>query len=73
MRLVLGEFCTEMARYGSRWASFVSACRTPHGAIPPIGGGEAASQPGVVPTVQTTSVKNTDDGVLRASWSAFWA
>ena len=50
-----------------------SACRAPNGAIPPFGGGEAASQAGVVPTVQTTSVKNADNGVLWAKWSAFWA
>ena len=41
--------------------------------FPPFGGGEAASQAGVVPTVQTTSVKNADNGVLWAKWSAFWA
>ena len=38
--------------------------------FPPFGGGEAASQAGVVPTVQTTSVKNADNGVLWAKWSA---
>ena len=50
-----------------------SACRTPNGAIPPFGGGEASSQAGVVATVQTTSVKNADNGVLRVRWSASWA
>ena len=50
-----------------------SACRAPNGAIPPIGGGEDASQPCVVPTVQTASTKNADNGLLWARWSAFWA
>ena len=27
----------------------------------------------VVPKVQTTSVKNADNGLLWAKWSAFWA
>ena len=41
--------------------------------FPPFGGGEAASWTGVVPKVQITSVKNADNGVLWARWSAFWA
>ena len=41
--------------------------------FPPIGGGVAAVRGGVVPTSQTTSVKNTDNGLLVAKWSAFWA
>ena len=41
--------------------------------FPPSGGVEAASQTGVAPTVQTTSVKNADNGLLVAKWSAFWA
>ena len=41
--------------------------------FPPFGGGEVASQAGVVPTVQTTSVKNAEDGLVIARWSAFWA
>ena len=41
--------------------------------FPPIGGGVAAVRGGVVPTLQTTSVKNTDNGLLVAKWSAFWA
>ena len=43
------------------------------GAIPPIGGGVAAVRGGVTPTLQTTSVKNADNGLLVAKWSAFWA
>ena len=41
--------------------------------FPPIGGGVAAVRGGVVPTLQTTSVKNADNGLLVAKWSAFWA
>ena len=57
--------------------SWLAACRRRVAALmvqfPPFGGGEAASQAGVVPTVQTTSVNNADNGVLWAKWSAFWA
>ena len=55
----------------------LSACRrrvvvlmTP---FPPFGGGEVAVRGGVVPTVQTTSAKNGENGWLRVRWSAFWA
>ena len=57
--------------------SLLAACRRRvaplHGAIPPIGGGVAAVRGGVTPTLQTTSVKNADNGLLVAKWSAFWA
>ena len=84
---MLGEFCTEVGLCDSCWASFVP--KWPGTVLvgrvlfrrvaplmvqfPPFGGGEAASQAGVVPTVQTTSVKNADNGVLWAKWSTFWA
>ena len=38
-----------------------------------FGGGEVAVRAGVVPKVQTTSVKNGENGLLWARWSAFWA
>ena len=38
-----------------------------------FGGGEVAVRAGVVPKVQTTSVKNGEIGLLWARWSAFWA
>ena len=41
--------------------------------FPPIGGGEAATHSGVVPKVQTTSVKNAENGLSWARWSTFWA
>ena len=41
--------------------------------FPPFGGGEAASWTAVVPKVQTTSVKNAENGQLLARCSAFWA
>ena len=41
--------------------------------FPPLGGGEAATHSGVVPKVQTTSVKNVENGVSWARWSTFWA
>ena len=41
--------------------------------FPPIGGGVAAVRGGVVPTLQTTSVKNADNGLLVAKWFACWA
>jgi len=57
--------------------SWLAACRRRvaplHGAIPPIGGGVAAVRGGVTPTLQTTSVKNADNGLLVAKWFAFWA
>ena len=56
---------------------WLSACRrrvvvlmTP---FPPFGGGDVAVRGGVVPTVQTTSAKNAENGWLWARWSAFWA
>ena len=56
--------------------SLLAACRRRvaplHGAIPPFGAGAAAVQGGVAPTSQTTSVKNADNGLLMAKWSAFW-
>ena len=41
--------------------------------FPPFGGGEVATHSGVVPKVQTTSAKNTENGLLWARWSTFWA
>ena len=41
--------------------------------FPPLGGGEVATHSGVVPKVQTTSVKNGENGVLWARWTTFWA
>ena len=41
--------------------------------FPPFGGGEAGSQTGVVPKVQSTSANNGKNGVLWVKWSAFWA
>ena len=41
--------------------------------FPPLGGGAAVVCSGVAPTSQTTSVKNTENGLLVAKWSAFWA
>ena len=41
--------------------------------IPAIGGGAAEVRGGVAPTSQTTSVKNADNGLLVAKWSALWA
>ena len=38
-----------------------------------FGGGEVEVRAGVVPKVQTTSVKNGENGLLWARWSAFWA
>ena len=40
--------------------------------FPPIGGGAAAVRGGGAPKPQTTSVKNADNGLLVAKWSAFW-
>ena len=40
---------------------------------PPHVGAEAASDADVTPRSQTTSVKNAENGLLRAKWSAFWA
>ena len=41
--------------------------------FPPTGGGADAVCGGVAPKPQTTSVKNTENGLLVAKWSAFWA
>ena len=41
--------------------------------IPPFGGGEVTVRDGKAPKLQTTSVKNIENGVLRLRWSAFWA
>ena len=41
--------------------------------IPPFGGGEVTVRGGKAPKSQTTSVKNTENRVLRLRWSAFWA
>ena len=41
--------------------------------FPPFGDGEITVRGCVVPKVQTTSVKNAENGVLWARWSAFWA
>ena len=38
-----------------------------------VQGGEVAVQGSMAPKVQTTSVKNANNGVLRARWSAIWA
>ena len=41
--------------------------------FPPIGDGAAAVRGGMAPKPQTTSVKNAENGLLVAKWSAFWA
>ena len=41
--------------------------------FPPLGSGAAVVCSGVAPKSQTTSVKNTENGLLVAKWSAFWA
>ena len=41
--------------------------------FPPFGGSEATTRGGVAPKVQTTSVKNAENGLLWARWTAFWA
>ena len=41
--------------------------------FPPTGGGADAVCGGGAPKPQTTSVKNTENGLLVAKWSAFWA
>ena len=38
-----------------------------------FGGGEVVVSGSAVPKVQTTSVKNVENGVLWVRWSAFWA
>ena len=40
--------------------------------FPPTGDGEAAVCSAGAPKSQTTSVKNTENGLLVAKWSAFW-
>ena len=68
-----GLFGTFHARSSGSFAAEASPRRAPNGAIPPFGGGEAGSQTGVVPKVQSTSANNGKNGVLWAKWSAFWA
>ena len=41
--------------------------------FPPLGSGAAVVCSGVAPKSQTTSVKNTENGLLVAKWSALWA
>ena len=41
--------------------------------FPPFGCRVSAAGGGVVPEVQTTSVKNAENGLLWAKWSTFWA
>ena len=41
--------------------------------FPPTGGGADAVCGGVVPKSQTTSAKNTENELLVAKWSTFWA
>ena len=41
--------------------------------FPPFGGSPSVALVSVVPKVQTTSMKNAENGVLWARWSAFWA
>ena len=55
------------------WRRVVGVSEPWMASFPPIGGGVAAVRGGVVPTLQTTSVKNADNGLLVAKWSAFWA
>ena len=66
-----------LALVGFSIRSLLVACRRCVGPsrseIPPFGGGEVAVRGGVVLKVQTTSVKNAENGLLRARWSAFWA
>ena len=38
-----------------------------------VRGGEVAVRGCVAPTVQTTSAKNADNGLVWAKWSTFWA
>ena len=56
--------------------SLLTPCRRrvgpPCRAIPPIGGGAAVVCSGVALKSQTTSVKNTENGLLVVKWSAFW-
>ena len=40
--------------------------------FPQSGGGEAGTRGGVVLTVQTTSEKSVENGLLWATWSALW-
>ena len=41
--------------------------------FPPSAGNASVALVGVAPTVQTTSAKNADNGLLCAKWSALWA
>ena len=65
--------CSEIPPIGG----YIITTLTPWGSscseIPPIGGGAAEVRGGVAPTSQTTSVKNADNGLLVAKWSALWA
>ena len=53
----------------------LTACRRRVAALmmqfPPLGGSAAAVRGDVAPKTQTTSVKNTETGLLVAKWSAF--
>ena len=40
--------------------------------FPQLGGGEVGTRGGVVLTVQTTSEKSVENGLLWATWSALW-
>jgi len=64
-----GGFCTIR--------SLPSACRRRVAPLmvqfPPSGGGKVTVRGGKAPNSQTTSLKNTENGVLRLRWSAFWA
>ena len=77
--------CSEIPPIGG----YIITTLTPWGSscseIPAIGGGAAEVRGGVAPTSQTntfcpltpksqtTSVKNADNGLLVAKWSALWA
>ena len=70
----------QRARHWWRWGfcsirSWLSACRRRVAPLmlqfPPIGGGAAVVCSGVALKSQTTSVKNTENGLLVAKWSAF--
>ena len=56
--------------------SWLAACRRRvvvlMTSFPPFGDRASVAFVGVVPTVQTTSVKSAENGRLWARWSAFW-
>ena len=56
--------------------SWLSACRRRVVVLmtlfPPFGGGRVADRGGVVPKVQTASVRTGENGWLWARWSRFW-